>query len=207
MRRIFATTRAQIIIRWEQRDKMRSRTIEIIDNHIEALEEELEWYQKKNIEWQEKYEKLEKQKLFEPYPNIMMFLGRPIDYWQTLQHYADINSVEKLINENTKLKQAAANHHNNWMTSQQENARLREQLRWHPVSELPRKTKSIPQWSVNVVFKRSILAESVAYYNFKSNRWISLYSHNPIIVESGDKWCYIPDDNQGTDCTPEGGDA
>lgn len=38
---------------------MKSRTIEIIDNHIKALEEELEWYQKKNIEWQEKCDTLE----------------------------------------------------------------------------------------------------------------------------------------------------
>ena len=40
---------------------MKSRTIEIIDNHIEALEEEIEWYQKKNIEWQEMLEVEEKQ--------------------------------------------------------------------------------------------------------------------------------------------------
>ena len=41
---------------------MRSRTIEIIDNHIKALEEELEWYQEKNREWQDKYD-IEKEQL------------------------------------------------------------------------------------------------------------------------------------------------
>jgi len=41
---------------------MKSRTIEIIDNHIKALEEELEWYQQKNIEWQDKYD-IEKEQL------------------------------------------------------------------------------------------------------------------------------------------------
>ena len=41
---------------------MKSRTIEIIDNHIKALEEELEWYQQKNREWQDKYD-IEKEQL------------------------------------------------------------------------------------------------------------------------------------------------
>ncbi len=41
---------------------MKSRTIEIIDNHIKALEEELEWYQQKNIELQDKYD-IEKEQL------------------------------------------------------------------------------------------------------------------------------------------------
>ncbi|MCZ2459833.1 MAG: hypothetical protein LC128_09400 [Chitinophagales bacterium] len=62
MKRIFATTCVQTIIKWERRDKMKSRTIEIIDNHIKALEEELEWYQQKNIELQDKYD-IEKEQL------------------------------------------------------------------------------------------------------------------------------------------------
>ena len=151
------------------RDKMKSRTIEIIDNHIKALEEEIEWYQKKNIEWQEKYDTLEKQKL------------------------ADINSVEKLINENAHLKQVAANHHNNWMTSQQENARLRDQLRWRDAKKEP------PNKSDHYIVMTTLGMLALIYYNYTSTYGWSI----PGIVS---KWCYIPDDNQGTDCTPEDGD-
>jgi len=57
----FCKTCAQTIIKLERMDKMKSRTIEIIDNHIKALEEELEWYQEKNQEWQEKCERLREQ--------------------------------------------------------------------------------------------------------------------------------------------------
>ena len=175
---------------------MKSRTIEIIDNHIEALEEELEWYQEKNREWQEKCEALEKQKLFEPYPTLMTFLGKPIDYWQTLHYYADINSVEKLINENAHLKQVAANHHNNWMTSQQENARLREQLRWRSMSELPPVNESFKDRKVSkyVMYKTWGAHIKMGYYDFEDNSWRDAVNGKDVMLVEMLKWMPIPED-------------
>jgi len=118
---------------------MKSRTIEIIDNHIKALEEELEWYQEKNREWQEKCE------------------------------------------------------------------RLREQLRWHSVDELPECGKGKSVWSVDVLLDAHVnYFPVVAYYSYWSKSWINSDTGSNINVKNGDKWCYIPEDNQGTDCTQEG---
>lgn len=100
----------------------KSRTIEIIDNHIKALEEELEWYQEKNREWQE------------------------------------------------------------------ENARLREQLRWHSVEETPIGVEY-------VLVKHRVTGYRILDIEFFHKAKTSGYFT---------KWCYIPDDNQGTDCTQEG---
>jgi hypothetical protein len=211
LRRIFVTTRAQIIIRWEQRDKMKSRTIEIIDNHIKALEEELEWYQAKNREWQEKYETLEKQKLIEPYPNFMTFLGKPIDYWLTLQHYAKTNSVDELVvevytlrNENARLRDDLKKSEKRnvqlmeiQQAAQNEINRLGDLLRWHPVSELPR-TDVEKLWTVNVFMVLEDEVEVIiAYYSIKSNCWYEYLNSDVLEVNDKSRWCYIP----------EGGDA
>ena len=139
---------------------MKSRTIEIIDNHIKALEEELEWYQEKNREWQEKCEKSDE------------------EFHRC--HKAYMIDTEYLTNKLAKCRD--------------ENARLREQLRWHSVSELPPRLKALTNLSVNVVLRRPMFAELMAYYSYVRKEWISLYTHNPIKTTSIDKWCYIPED-------------
>ena len=78
-----------------------------------------------------------------------------------------------------------------------ENARLREALRWHPVSELPR-TEVENIWTVNVLMKPTYKDNAiVAYYSIKRNRWFDY--NKSIILEVNDKsrWCYIPEDKDG----------
>lgn len=82
----------------------KSRSVEIIDNHIKALEEELEWYQERNAKMNE---------IIEDYKNKIAEMNRV----PPARVYAE------LIDNNKKLVE--------------ENARLREQLRWHSVDELP----------------------------------------------------------------------
>ena len=118
---------------------MKSRTIEIIDNHIKALEEELEWYQEKNQEWQEKCE------------------------------------------------------------------RLREQLRWHSANEIPPVDERYKdrKVSVFVLIKTWGTMIKLGYYDFEEGGWKYAKGEIVLITEML-RWMYIPEDNQGTDCTPEG---
>ena len=142
---------------------MKSRTIEIIDNHIKALEEELEWYQEKNREWQEKCEKSDE------------------EFHRC--HKAYMIDTEYLTNKLAKCRD--------------ENARLRDQLRWHPVSELPR-TEVEKLWTVNVLMELEDEAEVIiAYYSIKSNCWYDYRNSDVLEVNDKSRWCYIP----------EGGDA
>ena len=91
---------------------------------------------------------------------------------------------------------------------QEENARLREQLRWHPVYELPRREIQTSFLSVDVFL--DIIGQGIykAYHSNWSNTWVDRRSNKVIVVPTNhdSRWCYIPDDNQGTDCTPEDGD-
>lgn len=136
---------------------MKSRTIEIIDNHIKALEEELEWYQERNREWQEKCEKLENR--------LDTFEAN----WGLAKHlnFAKSDQIQELRSEN---------------------ARLREKLRWHSVEETPIGVEY-------VLVKHRVTGYRILDVEFFHKAKTSWYFT---------KWCYIPDDNQGTDCTPEG---
>lgn len=88
----------------------------------------------------------------------------------------------------------------------EENARLREQLRWHSVDELPRKESSTSFLSVDVFLNISGQGTYKAYYKHWNNTWVDRRNNKIIDVPTNKnaRWCYIPDDNQGTDCTQEG---
>jgi hypothetical protein len=81
---------------------------------------------------------------------------------------------------------------------EEENARLRDQLRWHSVDEKPPVSgKYLVKHFLRNQDGELRVAINVTYYTAHNNFWLI-----DVI-----KWCYIPDDNQGTDCTPEDGDA
>ena len=108
---------------------MKSRTIEIIDNHIKALEEELEWYQEKNAEMNEK---------IEDYKNEIAEMNRV----PPARVYAE------LIDNNKKLVE--------------ENARLRDQLRWRNAKKEP------PNKSGYYFTKQLGGIINTTYYNYTS---------------------------------------
>lgn len=140
---------------------MKSRTIEIIDNHIKALEDELEWYQEKNREWQEKCEKSDE------------------EFHRC--HKAYMIDTEYLTNKLAKCRD--------------ENARLREQLRWHPVSELPPTENNEVRCSENVILKKiNCYSPVVAYYSHAFMSWFDYHRDKIIDVDNNYKWCYIPED-------------
>lgn len=74
---------------------------------------------------------------------------------------------------------------------QEENARLREQLRWHSVDELPRRSehKTI---SVDVVLKTPIWPILIAWYRYDRSEWWA-YGKQQVSVSSNSRWCYIPE--------------
>lgn len=75
----------------------------------------------------------------------------------------------------------------------EENKRLREALRWHPVSELP-KTEIERLWSANVLLKNNYAEESIlAYYSIKSKRWCDYHKAEYVKVNDKSRWCYIPE--------------
>jgi hypothetical protein len=153
---------------------MKSRTIEIIDNHIKALEEELEWYQEKNREWQEKCEKLEnKLDILEANRELAKHLN-----------YAKSDQIRELRNDN---------------------ASLREQLRWHSANELPPVDERYKdrKVSVFVLIKTWGTMIKLGYYDFEEGGWKYAKCEIVLITEML-HWMYIPEDNQGTICTPEG---
>ena len=75
--------------------------------------------------------------------------------------------------------------------------KLQEQLKWHPVSELP-KTEVEKLWTVTVLLINDYEAEpTLAYYSFNSNCWYDYYKDIKVIVTNNSKWCYIPEDKDG----------
>jgi hypothetical protein len=75
--------------------------------------------------------------------------------------------------------------------------KLQEQLKWHPVSELP-KTEVEKLWTVTVLLINDYEAEpTLAYYSFNSNCWYDYYKAIKVIVTNNSKWCYIPEDKGG----------
>ena len=157
---------------------MKSRTIEIIDNHIKALEEELEWYQEKNREWQEKYE---------------------IDVTETKKQ---VNIKHNALLEYDKHCKELVEQHK---TVKNENASLREQLRWHSANEIPPVDERYKdrKVSVFVLIKTWGTMIKLGYYDFEEGGWKYAKCEIVLITEML-RWMYIPDDNQGTDWTQEG---
>jgi len=80
-----------------------------------------------------------------------------------------------------------------------ENARLREALRWHPVSEKPKKDiKCLTPESENVILQIDKGYYPVtAYCSLVSGIWRELKNHEEISVNKRSRWCYIPEDKDG----------
>ena len=76
-----------------------------------------------------------------------------------------------------------------------ENARLREALRWHPVSELPDLDEEcVSSWSKNVVFQVDRLVDlELAFYDFHVCYWRNLKTLELIKTFPQSRWCYIPE--------------
>jgi len=77
-----------------------------------------------------------------------------------------------------------------------ENARLREALRWHPVSEKPKNDERYSHCniSVDVLFRINDKTKPIiVWHNADSNSWVC---DGQIVKTYNDsKWCYIPEDN------------
>ena len=78
-----------------------------------------------------------------------------------------------------------------------ENARLREALRWHPASELPDKVSYVCHSSKNVILNSTRLPYKIAYYSYLSGIWRESNNSSPIDVDKNSRWCYIPEDKDG----------
>ena len=112
----------------------------------------------------------------------------------------DLKKSEKRNVQLMEIKQAAQNEIN----------RLGEQLRWHSVDELPKKETT--NCSITVLLDIDYVGVLKVYYNFLSEIWVGVqgkqeYFRAEDFKNTKARWCYIPDDNQGTDCTPDDGDA
>ena len=99
------------------------------------------------------------------------------------QTYSDL-VMENFVLEN-------ANH-----CYKEENARLREQLRWRPVSELPPRMVIFTS-SKNVLLKELYNMPRTVYYSHASNQWVDGLTTKWFTPKPGSKWCYIPDDKDG----------
>ena len=79
--------------------------------------------------------------------------------------------------------------------------KLQEQLKWHPVSELPKRDERYKNYnvSVDVLFRCGNMKKpGIAWYNPRTNKWIC----NNIVIEQKEllddsRWCYIPEDKDG----------
>jgi len=77
-----------------------------------------------------------------------------------------------------------------------ENARLREALRWHPVSEKPKNDERYSHCNISVDVLLRIKDKAkpiIAWLNKDSNCWVC--DGQIIKTYSDSKWCYIPEDN------------
>jgi hypothetical protein len=79
------------------------------------------------------------------------------------------------------------------------NAVLRDALRWHPVSEKPKKDiKCLTPESENVILQIDKGYYPVtAYCSLVSGIWRELKNHEEISVNKRSRWCYIPEDKDG----------
>ena len=80
-----------------------------------------------------------------------------------------------------------------------ENARLREMLRWHPVSELPELDGGcVSRWSKTVIFQVDRLVDpELAFYDYRICYWRKLESATQINTFPQSRWCYIPEEKDG----------
>ena len=80
---------------------------------------------------------------------------------------------------------------------ERENARLREQLRWYDVGELPEKVKIGSSCiSRAVILKEEKCIPKTAYFDYDNFMWVNLSTMKVIVLgyESKATWCYIPED-------------
>ena len=81
--------------------------------------------------------------------------------------------------------------------------KLQEQLKWHPISELPKRDENYlrSNISVNVLFRYNDRTEPfIVWCYLTRGYWIDPYMSKIIDLNmiSGDsKWCYIPEDKEG----------
>lgn len=83
---------------------------------------------------------------------------------------------------------------------QEENARLREQLRWHSVDELP--PLETANCSKTVLLDVDYIGVFKMYYNYLSELWVGIQGKQEYFRQQDFKnidarWCYIPDDKDG----------
>lgn len=108
----------------------------------------------------------------------------------------------ELENENARLREQLGTYEKTrsiqvYMSLVARIEKLQEQLKWHPVSELP-KTEVEKLWTVTVLLINDYEAEpTLAYYSFNSNCWYDYYKAIKVIVTNNSKWCYIPEDKGG----------
>jgi len=111
----------------------------------------------------------------------------------------------------TKIANCGLAKHLNFAKSDQiqelrnDNARLREQLRWHSANEIPPVDERYKdrKVSVFVLIKTWGTMIKLGYYDFEEGGWKYAKGEIVLITEML-RWMYIPEDNQGTICTPEG---
>lgn len=114
-----------------------------------------------------------------------------------LEYIDDINI------ENERLMEVLNRSINKRDKLTEENIRLREALRWHPISELPRHDEHYPtrNISVNVLFRyNDKTTPFIAWCDRGKVCWINpsisrIIDSNMITGDS--QWCYIPEDKNG----------
>jgi hypothetical protein len=75
-----------------------------------------------------------------------------------------------------------------------ENAQLREALRWHSMSEIPDNLAHTYSLSKNVILDSPGLPYRIAYYSYLSGIWWEFNNSSPIDVDKNSRWCYIPEE-------------
>ena len=80
----------------------------------------------------------------------------------------------------------------------EENSRLREALRWHPVCEYPKRDEGFSESniSVNVLFRYNDKTRAfIVWYDRRTGYWVDPYVSKIIdinMITGKSKWCYIP---------------
>lgn len=104
------------------------------------------------------------------------------------------DAMEKMVDN---ILQPIEHEHQEYAKVVDENARLREALRWHPVSEKPKRDiKCFTPESENVILEIDKGYYPVtAYCSLGSGTWRELKNNEEISVNKRSRWCYIPEDN------------
>ena len=116
---------------------------------------------------------------------------------QILEYIDDINV------ENTRLLEMLNDSINKRNKLIKENAKLHEALRWHPISELPKRDENYlcSNISVNVLFRYNDRTEPfIVWCDLTKGYWIDPFVSNIIdigMVSDNSQWCYIPEDEDG----------